>query len=410
MSTQQNTNFDFNFNSNFNFSETQKIIFSSPINKTEKFAKLTGRRVKIKDKEYIQFEGFHNNQAFHENILIEDLHDFFHETILKYRQADLFLIDSQYMAFNKTGKISVHKTKTKSQNKSATPNQSDHNRRKNYIISEGDNLPILIELGVFTKDYKIVNSVYNKFRQINRFIELFDDMSGKFDEIYKKYGRINAVDFGCGKSYLTFILYYYFVSVKKYPEDCVNITGIDLKQKVMDECNDLAQKYGYKNLKFVTGDINGYDPKPQRGYESKPHTVHIIVSLHGCDTATDYAVYNGLKWQSDVIFTAPCCEHEINAQINANAEPMRNILKYGIVKERFSALLTNSIRCNILETQNYKTELIEFVDISHSPKNLLIRAVKTNNNGLNRPEIKKDLDETLQKFGIKQKLYDLLFL
>jgi len=380
-----------------NYSDTQKIIFSSPFDKNEKFSKLTGRRIKIKEKDYIQFEAFYNNQAFHENIEIENLYEFFNRTILKYKQADIFLIDSHYMAFNKNGEISFHKTKDKTVKEINNLPQNDHNRRKNYIINEGDNIPVLIELGIFTKDFKIINSMYNKFKQINRFIEFFDDMSGKLDEIYKKYNKINVVDFGCGKSYLTFILYYYFIKVKKFPENSINITGIDLKNEVVENCNILAQKYEYKNLTFETGDINGFEPK---------FIPNIVVSLHGCDTATDYVLYNALKWQCDIIFAAPCCEHEINAQIDIKS--MRNILKYGIIKERFSALLTNSIRCNILELQNYKTELMEFVDITHSPKNLLIRAVKSNNNNTDKLNIQKELEETLEKFKINQTLYNLI--
>ena len=382
---------------NIDFSDIQKIIFSLPVNKND--AKLTGRRIKIKEKEYIQFESFYNNQAFHKNILIEDLHDFFNENILKYKRADIFCGDSHFMAFNKNGGIIFHKTK----DKIANTELDDHNRRKNYIINEGDDIPVFIELGIFTKDYKIINSMYNKFKQINRFIELFNDMSDKIDEIYKKYNKINVIDFGCGKSYLTFILYYYFINVKKIPEDDIKITGIDLKEKVVEDCNFLAEKYGYKNLDFKTGDINGFEPKI---------TPNIVVSLHGCDTVTDYALYNALKWQSDIIFAAPCCEHEINSQINIKS--MRNILKYGIIKERFSALLTNSMRCNILEIKNYKTELIEFVDITHSPKNLLIRAVKSplleegGKRGAFDRGLQKELEDTIKQFEINQTLYNLI--
>jgi len=375
------------------FQNIQKIIFSSPLDKTEKFKKLTGRRIKIKEEVYVQFEGFYNNQAFHENILTENLHKFFNETILKYKQADIFFEDSHYMAFNKNNKIMFHKTK----NKNKITGISGHNRRKNYIINEGDNIPVFIELGIFTKDFKIINSMYNKFKQINRFVELFDDLSDKVDEIYKKYNKINIIDFGCGKSYLTFVLYYYFINIKNFPEDSVNITGIDLKEKVVENCNSLAHKYGYKNLNFRASDIKNLEP------EFSPN---VVVSLHGCDTITDYVLYDALKWNSDIIFAAPCCEHEINAQININS--MRNILKYGVIKERFASLLTNSIRCNILEIKNYKTELIEFVDISHSPKNLLIRAAKSENIKTNKSEIQKELEETIKIFGVSQTLYNLL--
>lgn len=375
----------------------QKIIFSSPSDKNEKFIKLTGKRIKIKEKDYIQFEGFYNNQAFHENILIDALSGFFYEKIKIYKQADIYCDDFQYIAFNKNGNISFHKTNHKTKNKTVRSDLTGHNRRKNYIINEGDDIPVFIELGIFTKDLKIVNKMSGKFKQINRFIELFDDMSEKLDEIYKKKNKINVIDFGCGKSYLTFILYHYFVNVKNYPENSINITGIDLKEKVVEHCSTLALKYNYKNLFFKSGDIKAYEP------EVLPDAV---VSLHGCDTATDYALFNALKWQSEIIFAAPCCEHEINAQINIDS--MRNILKYGAVKEKFSVLLTNTMRCNILEIKNYKTELIEFVDISHSPKNLLIRAEKkTGAYRADISDIKRELEETVKKFGINQTLYNL---
>jgi SAM-dependent methyltransferase len=296
------------------------------------------------------------------------------------------------MAFNKNGEISFHKTKSKPMDLA----HSGHDREKKYIIEEGDDVPVLIELGIFTKERKIVERMHDKFRQINRFIELFDDMSENLDGIYKRQNKINLVDFGCGKSYLTFVLYHYLAKIKKFSEDSINIVGVDLKEKVVGDCNLLARKYGYKNLAFEAADIEGYEPK---------FAPDVAVSLHGCDTATDHALYNALKWHSELIFAAPCCEHEVNAQIDA--APMANILKYGIVKERFSALLTNAIRCNILELENYKTELIEFVDISHSPKNLLIRAKKTT--GADRSKKKLELEGTLEKFGINQTLYNLFW-
>lgn len=364
------------------------MIFSPSIKKDD--VKLTGRKIKIKGQDYIQFEHILNNQAFHENILLSDLSAFFDEKILKYKQANIFLENAHYIAFNKNGAVTFHKTK----NKPANVEKAEHNRRKNYIINEGDNIPVLIELGIFTKDFKIINSMYNKFKQINRFIELFNDLSSKIDKIYEKYNKINVIDFGCGKSYMTFILYYYFINVKKIPEENLKIIGVDLKKSVIENCNTLAKKYNYKSLTFEVGNIKDYTAD----------NINIVVSLHGCDLATDYALYNAVKWSADIIFAAPCCEHEINAQIDITA--MRNILKYGAVKERFSAILTNAIRCNLLELQNYKTELLEFVDISHSPKNLLIRAVHINNCP-NYAEIKRELDENLAKFGIRQTLYNL---
>ena len=370
--------------------DAQSIIFSPPVEKTG--AKLTGRRIKIKNQDYMQFEQVNNNQAFHENILIADLPDYFAGTIRRYKQANIFLADAHYIAFNKGGEVKFHRGKGSGAPRAA----GGHDRRKNYIINEGDNIPALVELGVFTKDFKVAGSMRSKFRQINRFVELFDDLSGRIDDIYKKYGKVSVVDFGCGKSYLTFILYYYFVNVRKIPEDRLEITGVDLKKSVIDACGELACKYNYKSLKFEAGDIKNYRPG---------RAVNIVASLHGCDLATDYALYNAVKWRADIIFAAPCCEHELNAQINTGA--LRGILKYGAARERFSALLTNGIRCNLLELNNYKTELIEFVDISHSPKNLLIRAVNINNCA-NRAEIERELEQTIEKFGVSQTLYNLL--
>ena len=258
----------------------------------------------------MQFEQIVNNQAFHENIPLERLPDFFGRKILEYKQANIFLSDAHYTAFNKNGGVTFHKTKNKSAPSPSPPVQSGHNRRKNYIINEGAHIPALVELGVFTKDFKIVNSMYGKFKQINRFVELFNDLSAQIDEIYAKYNKVNIIDFGCGKSYLTFILYYYFINVKKIPEQNLKITGVDLKKSVIDDCNDLARKYNYKSLTFELGDIKDYAP------ENSAHNINIVVSLHGCDLATDYALYNAVKWRADIIFAAPCCEHEINAQIN----------------------------------------------------------------------------------------------
>ena len=377
------------------FLKITKIIFSGPLNINEtKYNKLSGRKIDLNNREYIQFEMNFDKKMYHENVAAEKLSDYFNDKIKLYKQADIYLDDGEhYMSFNKNNIISYHKVKDKKPPVNINTARS-HNKEKNYIINEGDNIPILIELGIFTKNFKIINSMYPKFKQINRFIELFDDV------ISKKYANydnnpVNIIDFGCGKSYLTFIMYYYLTAVKKLN---VKMTGVDLKQDVIDKCNELRDKYNYAGLSFTAGDIKDYEP-----------TLYpdVVISLHGCDLATDYAIYNALNWQSEIIFAAPCCEHEINSQIDT--APLCNILKYGIVKERFSALLTNSIRCNILEIKDYKTELIEFVDIAHSPKNLLIRAVKSSHIKSYKDGIKKELDETLKQFNVSQTLYDLIF-
>ena len=375
------------------FLQASKIIFSSPLNKTEtRYKKIAGRKIKIGNDDYIQFEMVYDKKIYHENVAVENLFEYFNDKIKLYGQADLYFDDGEhYMAFNKKNSVSYHKAKDKGNSENIN---KSHNKRKNYIINEGDNIPILIELGVFTKDFKVVNSMYPKFKQINRFIELFDDVISKKYADYNN-SPINIIDFGCGKSYLTFIMYYYLTSIKKLN---VNMMGIDLKQDVIENCNELRDRYNYASLSFAVGNINGYEP---------PFTPNVVVSLHGCDLATDYALFNALNWNVDIIFSAPCCEHEINSQIDIDF--LHNILKYGIVKERFSALLTNSIRANILELHDYKTEIIEFVDIAHSPKNLLIRAVKSPHIKSYKDGIKKELDETLGRFNITQTLYKLIF-
>lgn len=261
----------------------------------------------------------------------------------------------------------------------------EHNKKKNYIIPEDTIVEPLIDLGVITKDGKIVKSSYDKYRQINRFLEMIDDSIKN-----EKYLKI--IDFGCGKSYLTFILYYYLINIKGIECD---IIGLDLKEDVIDNCNKLAKKYNYDRLKFLKGDVAKY----------KDDSVDMIITLHACDTATDYALYHAINMKCKYIFSVPCCQHEINYELDKNI--LHPINKYGILKERFSSIITDSIRANILEYSGYKTQIMEFVDIENSPKNLLIRAVLTNNN--KNEKIKEEIDSLLKEFNIKQKLYELIF-
>lgn len=209
-----------------------------------------------------------------------------------------------------------------------------------------------------TKEGKIVHSRYDKFRQINRFLEFIEDILPQLDKSSKQ----TIIDFGCGKSYLTFAMYYYLKVLKGYD---IRIIGLDLKEDVIEHCQELADGYGYTELQFLTGDIASY---------SGVDKVDMVVTLHACDTATDYALYKAVKWGAAVILSVPCCQHEANGQIQ-NSE-IADILKYGILKERMAALITDGIRANLLEQCGYKTQILEFIDMEHTPKNLLIRAVK----------------------------------
>ena len=234
-----------------------------------------------------------------------------------------------------------------------------HNRKKHYLLEEGIPVPFLVQLGVMTPDGRVVKARYDKFRQINRYLEFVEDILPSLPK-----GReISIIDFGCGKSYLTFALYYYLHEKQGYD---VHITGLDLKEDVITECGRLAKSFGYDKLEFLHGDIADYTGTDE---------VDMVVTLHACDTATDYALYKAIKWNAKVIFCVPCCQHELNKQIDDSSR--MPIMKYGLIKERVSALYTDALRANMLEAQGYKTQILEFIDMEHTPKNILIRAVKT---------------------------------
>lgn len=234
----------------------------------------------------------------------------------------------------------------------------EHNRRKKYILETDQPIPFLVDLGVMSKTGKIINTKYDKFRQMNRFLEFIEDILPRLP----KDREVTIIDFGCGKSYLTFAMYYYLREQKNYD---VNIIGLDLKTDVICHCNELAKKYQFDKLHFYQGDI--------ASYEGVTH-VDMVVTLHACDTATDYALAKAVGWGAEVILSVPCCQHEVNKQIKN--EMLSPVLKYGILKERMSALITDGLRGQILEDMGYKVDILEFIDMEHTPKNLLIRGVK----------------------------------
>lgn len=368
-------------------SEIIKIVISNKVKKDEKYNKIAINLKENNKNKFYQIEKFTDKQVFHENIKINEISDKVGELIFgNYKQMTAWSNNEIFdLKISKKGKIFLGKKK----NDNSKIVAKGHNKEKNYILKEGMIIEPLIDLGVFTNEGKVVNSKYDKYKQINRFIEIIDDEIKKND-----YKELTILDFGCGKSYLTFVLYYYFVKIKNIN---VKMIGLDLKEDVIKKCNDIAKRYNYENLHFELGDINGFK------YNNK---VDMVITLHACDTATDYALYNAIKWNSKMIFSVPCCQHEFNSQMKANE--LSILTKYGIVQERVAALMTDSVRANLLECVGYKTQLLEFIDIAHSPKNILIRASKNNISKEKKEKSLNEVNNLIRTFNFNPTLYNLL--
>lgn len=366
----------------------QKAVFSNPTEKDAEFKKITISRMP----KFYQITKFTEKQVFHENIDFDNIAERCIELFGNgFTQIYARSQDKEYnVKIGKDGKV-LYKTKTLSPDTKTDIAVNEHNRKKQYILAEGEIIEPLIDMGIFTKDGKIINSMYDKYKQINRLIEIIDDSVKQMNT-----KKLNVIDFGCGKSYLTFIVYYYLTEIKKID---ATIIGLDLKKDVIEKCNKAAEKYGYKNLKFCLGDINGF---------KCPFEVDMVITLHACDTATDYALYNAINWGAKMIFSVPCCQHELNSQIKT--DNLSLLTRYGIIQERFSALLTDSIRGNLLEYCGYKTQLLEFIDFSHTPKNILIRAVLRNTTPkATKEKALNEVTNVIEEFNVKPTLYKLLF-
>ena len=321
------------------------------------FIKIKVRPVMIRDSLYFQVSRYTDKQVFHENMTAEDALETLSGWILHdFRQVQIRMQDEMVTVLvSKKGKATV-----KSKKAACIETQNlEHNRKKRYIIEEGTAVPFMIDLGVMTESGKIIRTRYDKYRQINRFLEFIEDILPELPTDR----TVHIIDFGCGKSYLTFAMYYYLKVLKHYD---IRITGLDLKQKVIEDCQALADRYGYDGLQFLCGDIADYNGTDE---------VDMVVTLHACDTATDYALYKAVKWHASVILSVPCCQHELNRKMQC--ETLSGAFQYGLIKERTAALMTDAMRGQLLEMKGYKTQLLEFIDMEHTPKNILIRAVKT---------------------------------
>lgn len=369
-----------------------RVILSNPSSK-DGVIKICARPV-LKNKSLLfQIEEYTKTQVFHKNLTAGDAGSYltgklFSDTSSQTASFKNALVETQSFTANvlvsKKGTITIKKKMNAS---AKQPKISlSHNRKKKYILEEGIPVPFLIDLGVMTQNGNIINAHYDKFRQINRFLEYIEDILPSLPTDRE----LRILDFGCGKSYLTFAIYYYLKVLKGYP---VRITGLDLKEDVIRHCNELAVKYGYDKLEFLCGDIAYYDGCSQ---------VDMVVTLHACDTATDYALAKAVGWGAKVILSVPCCQHELNKQMKNDL--LSPVLHYGILKERMAALITDGLRAQILEANGYRTQILEFIDMAHTPKNLLIRAVYNGHCADNKAQI----NELLAAFDINPTLYRLL--
>lgn len=362
-----------------------RITISGPRGDSE-VSKVRIRPVEIKGKLLFQCQETVGAKEFHKNMTKDDvitrISDWMNGTF-KQMQLESDTCTASVLVSKKGTMTIKKKPHMKGTGK---PVNLAHNRKKRYILEEGIPVPFLQDLGVMTKEGKIVRTRYDKFRQINRFLEFIEDILPKLDKT-----RENVIiDFGCGKSYLTFAMYYYLHEMKGYP---IRIIGLDLKKDVISHCGKLAEHYGYDKLQFYHGDI--------ASYEGVDH-VDMVVTLHACDTATDYALEKAVRWGAKVILSVPCCQHELNKQIkNDLLEP---VLHYGLIKERMAALYTDALRAELLEQQGYRTQILEFIDMEHTPKNILLRAVYDGKPKHNEKEIREILD-FLQ---VRPTLYELL--
>ena len=334
-----------------------RITISGPRGDSE-VSKVRIRPVEIKGKLLFQCQETVGTKEFHKNMtkvdVITRISDWMNGTF-KQMQLESDTCTASVLVSKKGTMTIKKKPHMKGTGK---PVNLAHNRKKRYILEEGIPVPFLQDLGVMTQDGKIVHAKFDKFRQINRFLEFIEDILPELDK-----GReLTILDFGCGKSYLTFAMYYYLHELKEYD---IRIIGLDLKKDVIRHCNELSEKYGYEKLRFLEGDIADY---------TGVNKVDMVVTLHACDTATDYALAKAVGWDAKVILSVPCCQHELNRQIkNEILEP---ILKYGLLKERMAALITDGLRAQYLEREGYEAQILEFIDMEHTPKNILIRAVK----------------------------------
>ena len=358
-----------------------KAVLSNP--KETKYKKIV---ISMKEQGF-QAEKFTETQAFHENLKAEQLAVFVYTCMESgFKQLNAWDESFEYaVKISKKGKIFFNRSKSSG----SVKNETSNNHKKTYLLEEGTVIEPLVDMGIFSKNGKVIGSMYDKYRQINKFLQFIDEAIDKAN-----LSKLNIVDFGCGKSYLTFVVYYYLTYVKKVD---VTMTGLDLKADVIKKCQETAKRYGYDKLSFMVGDVAVYESETP---------VDMVITLHACDTATDYALYHAIRWNTKIIISVPCCQHELNSQIES--EDFSIMTRYGLLKERTAAIMTDAIRGNLLEYSGYKTQILEFIDFTHTPKNLLIRGVKSRIPDEHKEKLLKEVETLIKEYNLNPTLYRLL--
>lgn len=378
-------------------------FFSKPVKKDSSIQKIKLRKIILKNQEQYQLEIFEDAKVFHKNLLHQSLQKELEDLFFEFKIAEFNSSNSQ-LIFLQNNKGAIHfKTKPIKKEKllrkeNVSINESfEHNKQKEYILSASEMPLFLKKLNFFTDDGKIIQSKYHKFRQINKYLEFIKSVLPELKDILKEKKELQIADFGCGKAYLSFALYYYLTEIEKLP---VRICGLDLKEDVIDFCNKLSRECRFANLTFEVGDIGRFK------FDSPPD---MVISLHACDTATDLAIAKAVKSDVKIIFAVPCCQHELNTQIRKNKDkaikPLSPMLDYGIITEKLASLLTDTIRGKLLESEGYKVSVEEFIETEHTPKNILIKTVKLDGKAKRKTVLiekaKEEFKEIKQAFFIE---------
>ena len=376
-----------------NLNENLYTIMISNPRKKDQISKLKIRPLMIQSQIVFQITSYVGTKVLHQNYGKEEVILKITESMTSdFKQMELDSIKTHAIVLvSKKGQITVKSRQKETSAYEIT--DLSHNRTKKYLLEEGRPVGFLIDLGIQTPEGKIVKSKYDKFKQINRFLEFIDDIVPAL----KKEGQVSILDFGCGKSYLTFAMYYY---LKEICQMDIHIIGLDLKEDVISTCSKLRDKYQYKELEFLQGDIELYEGVKK---------IDMVVTLHACDTATDHALAKAVKWGAKVILSVPCCQHELNKQMkNSSLQP---VLQYGLIKERIAALMTDAIRADILAQNGYEAQILEFINMEHTPKNILIRAVKKSKEigkTIEKSKEQEALDKLYEEYHISPTLSKLL--